>query len=158
MNGKILEFNLEKNTGLIQSPSGNKYKFHISEWKVEDTYPKKGSSVEFMLEEEKAIFIYPIEEKPEKDVSKKTQKTKTTISMYATVSFLSGILGVLAFLYFAYNHSNVEKGYFYTIPALFAILTGHIARKSTRASLGLGLGYIVSMMYIIIIAIGSLLS
>lgn len=153
MNGKILEFNLEKNSGLIESPSGNKYKFNISEWKVEESYPKKGTSVEFMLEEENAIYIYPIKEQG--TTSKKMQKTT---SMYASVSFISGLLGVLAFLYFAYNHGTVEKGYLYTIPALFAILTGHIAKKSARASLGLGLGYVVSIMYIIIIAIGSFLS
>lgn len=154
MIGKILEFNREKNTGLIITQSGNKYKFNISDWKVEDTYPKKDSSVEFMLEEEKAIFIYPTEE----DASSKTKNTKLKTSMYANVSLIFGLLGLMAFLYFAYNHSTVIKGYFYTIPSLFAIITGHISKKSKRASLGLGLGYIVTMMYIIIIIIGSFLS
>lgn len=153
MTGRILEFNREKNTGFIGTDSGNKYKFNISEWKEEESYPKKNTAVEFMLEEETAIFIYPIQETKTAE-NKKNMKT----SMYAKVSLLAGILGVLAFFYFAYNHTTVEKGYFYTIPSLFAILTGHISRRSTVASLGLGLGYIVTMMYLIVIVIGSFLS
>ncbi|MFT5660382.1 MAG: cold shock CspA family protein [Sulfurimonas sp.] len=154
MIGKILEFNREKNSGLIVTESGNKYAFHISEYKDEGTYPKKGGPVEFMLEEESAIFIYPI-----KETNSSTNKNQNLkISMYAKVSLIAGLIGVFAFLYFAYNHSYVEKGYFYTIPSLFAILTGHISRKSKTASLGLVLGYIVTMMYIVVIVIGSFLS
>lgn len=154
MIGKILEFNRDKNTGLIVTDSGNKYKFHASEYKEENAYPKKGNSVEFMLDEEKAIFIYPIEN----TTSEKENKKNSQNSIYAKVSLIAGLIGVGAFLYFAYNHSTVEKGYFYTIPSLFAILTGHVSRKSKTASLGLSLGYIVSMMYLIIITIGTYLS
>lgn len=154
MKGKILEFNREKNTGIITTASGNKYTFHISEYKEENSYPKKDTSVEFMLEEENAIFIYPI---PEIKETTKTQK-KSTTSMYATVSLLSSIIGIIAFLYFAYNHHSVEKGYFYTIPSLFAIITGHFSSKSKSASLGLAFGYVVTMMYVIIVVIGSVLS
>ena len=154
MIGKILEFDREKSTGFIGTQSGNKYKFHISDYKEEETYPKKGISVEFMLEEEVAIFIYPIKETK----SATTKNQNITTSMYSKVSLIAGIIGVLAFVYFAYNHAYVEKGYFYTIPSLFAILTGHISRKSKIASLGLSLGYIVTMMYIVVIAVGSVLS
>ena len=154
MIGKILEFDREKNTGFISTQSGNKYKFHISDYKEEETYPKKNISVEFMLEEERAIFIYPSKQTNEPTSKKQSIKT----SLYAKVSLIARIIGVGAFLYFAYNHSNVEKGYFYTIPSLFAILTGHISKKSKTASLGLILGYIVTMMYILVIAIGSFLA
>ena len=153
MTGKILEFNRESNKGVIVSPSGNKYPFHIADYKVQDSYPKKNSSVEFILEEERAIFIYPISE--EESAKQKEKHTKS--SMYAKVSLLSGILGIAAFVYFAYNSSTVEKGYLYTIPSLFAILTGHVSKKSKTASLGLSLGYIVTMMYLIIIAVASFL-
>ena len=153
MTGKILEFNVDKNKGTILSGSGNKYQFHISEWKEKGTYPTKDTHVEFMLEEEKAIYIYSINEK----VVAKEQESKAKSSMFSKVSFISGILGVVAFFYFAYNHASVEKGYFYTIAPLFAILTGHISKKSILASLGLSLGYIVTMMYLIIIAIASFL-
>ena len=154
MTGKILEFNRETNKGTIVSASGNKYHFHISDFKVEDSYPKKNLYVDFMLEEEKAIFIYPSDTQSKS--SPKEQKMRSSI--YGKVSFIFALVGVAAFVYFAYNSKTVTQGYFYTIPPLFAILTGHFAKKSFLSTLGLILGYLVAMLYIIVIVVGSFLS
>lgn len=153
MQGSVLEFNLQKNKGVIVTTSGNKYNFNAKEWKSKDSLPQKNTQVEFMLEGESAIFIYPL-----KGQTKVQEKKNTKSTMYALVSLLSSIIGLLGFLYYAYNAKDINYGFLYTIPSLFAIITGHLSSKNKTRLLGLVLGYVVSMTYIIVIILGSVLS
>jgi len=57
MKGKILDYNVEKNEGMISGNDGKRYKFTISEWKS-NKEPIAGRKVDFDIDGEFAKEIY----------------------------------------------------------------------------------------------------
>jgi hypothetical protein len=57
MEGKILDYNPEQQTGLIRGQDGNRYEFNISEFRSQGSI-RIGQTVDFKTERENAIAIY----------------------------------------------------------------------------------------------------
>lgn len=57
MEGKILDYNPEQQTGLIRGQDGNRYEFNISEFRSQGSI-RVGQTVDFKIEGENAIAIY----------------------------------------------------------------------------------------------------
>lgn len=74
MQGKILDFSIQDNMGIINTEEGTRYRFQGSSWK-EHTTPSRGQSVDFDIDEEgKAIDIYLIIEKSPSTIKKSPGK------------------------------------------------------------------------------------
>lgn len=58
MVGNILDFDLKERTGIVSGEDGNRYSFAMDDWKGEQM-PKKGQSVDFVPNEDKATQMYP---------------------------------------------------------------------------------------------------
>jgi len=99
MNGKILEFSVQDNSGIISGADGTRYTFNGSEWKV-DNAPIRGMSVDFDVDEDgiNAVAVYKA-----LDGGSATpgSKNKTTAGLLAI--FLGGV-GVHKF-YLGYTGS-----------------------------------------------------
>ena len=57
MQGTILAFSIQSNSGAISGNDGNRYAFSGSEWK-ESRAPTRGTSVDFTIEDNQAKEIY----------------------------------------------------------------------------------------------------
>ncbi|MCL2658140.1 MAG: hypothetical protein FWD62_12155 [Betaproteobacteria bacterium] len=57
MKGQILNFEIQKNEGVISTPDGSRYTFAGSEWK-DNTQPSRGMWVDFDIREGAAIGVY----------------------------------------------------------------------------------------------------
>ena len=58
MKGKILDFSLQRSSGIISADNGSRYDFHISEWR-ENATPERGMLVDFGVNNENhAVAIY----------------------------------------------------------------------------------------------------
>ena len=57
MKGKILDFSLQQSEGVITCDDGSRYVFSVSEWK-EQTLPVRGMSVDFAVENGRAVGVY----------------------------------------------------------------------------------------------------
>lgn len=57
MKGKILDFNSNNRTGIINADDGNRYNFDMAQWKG-SVLPKNGASVDFSVNEGAAADIY----------------------------------------------------------------------------------------------------
>lgn len=57
MKGKILDFSIQTNSGVISGADGERYTFSGTEWK-EDTPPVRGLSVDFVAEGNEAKSVY----------------------------------------------------------------------------------------------------
>lgn len=95
MKGKILEFNVEKNSGIISGNDGKRYQFSKADWKVEKK-PVNNQMVDFSIEEDKAKEIYL-----DKVVSQ--DKNKLVAGLLA---FFLGALGVHKF-YLGCNKAGI---------------------------------------------------
>ncbi|WP_084029433.1 DUF996 domain-containing protein [Lebetimonas sp. JH292] len=60
MKGKVLDFNFQEGKGIISGDDDKRYEFEIKEWK-EQTPPQKNDTVDFEVNEEKALKIYLLE-------------------------------------------------------------------------------------------------
>lgn len=146
MQGKILEYDIQKSTGLISANDGKRYSFNNIEWKSEKIYPAPGVTVDFAIDGENATQIYAT-----KNAQQSIQNARENSSL-ATVSFVFGVIGFLS------------SWWLFSIPSLIAIVTGHIARSRISRSeggldgdglalAGLILGYVVLAIYLLIILI-----
>lgn len=140
MKGKILDYTIQSGEGIITGQDGNRYTFHVKEWKSNDQSPQKDLEVDFVAEDKNALQIYAMQA-----VYAKTQET----SGAAIISLVFGIIGI------AFNW------WLFTIPSFIAVVAGHIARsniKSSKGALvgdglalgGLVLGYASLVLYLII--------
>lgn len=150
MKGKILDYNLQKGSGIISGDDGKRYDFVNAQWKSSTTHPNKDLHVDFTISETQAIDIYPIDAQ--------TTTTQTTIIQARQTSGLaitSMIFGILGFL---------SSWWLLAIPSIIAIITGHIARSSIKNSqgklegdgfalAGLILGYCIILVYIAVVFI-----
>lgn len=90
MQGTVLLYKEETNTGLISGHDGIRYSFTLSEWMNENTKPREGQKVDFdMAKGKKAVQIilvksFPLESKKNKWVA-------------CALAFLLGGLGVHKF-------------------------------------------------------------
>lgn len=57
MKGKVLGFDLQKNTGVISGDDNHRYDFNISEWQSEKS-PMPNQIVDFVISENNATAIY----------------------------------------------------------------------------------------------------
>ena len=57
MNGQILDFTIQTNSGVISGADGNRYDFVGSEWK-DSVSPSRGMSVDFEVDGDNAVSIY----------------------------------------------------------------------------------------------------
>ncbi len=91
MKGKILDFSIQSNSGIITGDDGNRYNFSGSEWKSE-TPPTTGLRVDFEAEEKLALGIYVIQN----DLKPTIKKTKDKLVAGLLAIFL-GWLGIHKF-------------------------------------------------------------
>lgn len=66
MKGKILDYTMQTNLGIITGDDGNRYTFTMAEWK-ETIPPSKGFSVDFEPRDKEAFGIYVTHEKSTKN-------------------------------------------------------------------------------------------
>lgn len=57
MKGQILDYSIQQNAGVITTESGERYKFEGAEWHA-DVQPTRGISVDFDIQDGKAVGIY----------------------------------------------------------------------------------------------------
>ena len=58
MKGKVLDFNLQADEGIISGVDGQRYSFTKAEWKSLEINPAQNVEVDFGIEDDKAIAIY----------------------------------------------------------------------------------------------------
>lgn len=58
MKGKILDFNISENAGVISAEDSQRYNFVAAEWKSSNIQPTQGVEVDFAIEEGDAVAIY----------------------------------------------------------------------------------------------------
>ncbi len=147
MQGNILEYNQQNNTGIISANDGKRYTFNIAEWKSTTTDPSQGMTVDFSTDGESARAIYATL------ASQNTTVIKSQES--AGLAIVSLIFGVVGFL---------SSWWLFAIPSIVAVVTGHMARSKIARSqgelggeglalAGLILGYIVLGIYLLILMI-----
>ncbi|PLX51295.1 MAG: hypothetical protein C0613_00690 [Desulfobulbaceae bacterium] len=88
MKGKILDYTVQTNQGVIAGDDGNRYKFVGSEWKA-STLPTVGANVDFEVHGQDAIGIYVIAGTTGSGMSK-----RVTASLFA---FFLGGFGIHKF-------------------------------------------------------------
>lgn len=146
MQGKILEYDIQKSTGLISGNDGKRYSFINSEWRSKNSHPVQNMSVDFAINGESATEIYVINGS---DMQSANARDNSTL---AIVSFVFGVIGFLS------------SWWLFSIPSIVAIITGHIARSKIAKSggeldgdglalAGLILGYVVLAIYLLIVLI-----
>ncbi len=96
MTGKILNFDARTKTGIISAEDGNRYEFSMDTWKGE-TMPPKGSEVDFVVYNDKAVEVYPIKS------AISGEKSKVAAALLA---FFLGAFGVHKF-YLGYNKEGI---------------------------------------------------
>jgi hypothetical protein len=148
LKGKILDYNLTKQEGLISAENGERYKFTTQEWRSSTLHPKKDLSVDFSTDKENnAKDIYALEQAVSPYANHAAHKETSTL---AIVSFVFGIIG----LFFDW--------WMFALPSIVAIITGHLAKSRIKqsdgmlegngfATAGLVLGYIVILLYLLTI-------
>ena len=94
MKGKILEYSVQQNTGLISGDDGVRYSFVGAEWKA-PSYPSVGSVVDFEVIENKASGVYLV-------AAAGGSKRLTA----ALLAFFLGVFGAHKF-YLGYNTQGV---------------------------------------------------
>lgn len=148
MQGKILEYDIQKSSGLISGNDGKRYSFHNAEWKSKNIYPAQNMSVDFTQNDDNATQIYAINRSYESIQSPNAREN----SSLAIISFVFGVVGFLS------------SWWLFSIPSLVAIITGHIARSKIARSegaldgdglalAGLILGYVVLAIYLLIVLV-----
>ena len=147
MRGKILDYTIQTGSGVISADDGQRYDFLASEWKAQSVHPAKNVVVDFTVEEGNAVDIYVLEQQQSKYDNTAVQTQETSVA--AIISMIFGIGG----LFFDW--------WFFAIPSIIAIITGHVARSNIKKSqgrlggdgfavAGLVLGYIVVLLYLLI--------
>ncbi|WP_345980261.1 DUF4190 domain-containing protein [Sulfurimonas sp. HSL3-2] len=147
MRGKILDYTIQTGSGVISADDGQRYNFQASQWKTQNVHPAKNVVVDFTVEEGNAVEIYVIEQQQSKYDNTSVQTQETSVA--AIISMIFGIGG----LFFDW--------WFFAIPSVIAIITGHVARSNIKNShgrlggdgfavAGLVLGYIVILLYLLI--------
>jgi len=140
MKGKVLDYVIKSGEGYISGDDGERYTFNASEWMSNESYPYKGCSVDFVIEETHAVKVYMTH----------LQQSSQETSAAAVVSLVFGIMAVM------FNWWSLM------LPSLVAIISGHLARASIKNSNrtlggdglaigGLILGYFSLVIYLIII-------
>jgi hypothetical protein len=97
MKGRLLDFSINSDQGIISGDDGNRYTFSSVNWKDKKNFPQKGLRVDFEIDGEKATNIYfSFEESQSNLISQ--NKTRTS-SKGITQKFLPGkkvyIIGVV---------------------------------------------------------------
>ena len=73
MQGKILDFDIVNDKGIISGINGERYNFSSDNWKDSTSFPKKGLLVDFEQNAKEAKNIYVIEQSikilPRKDLT-----------------------------------------------------------------------------------------
>ena len=60
MKGIILDFAIQTNSGIISGDDNQRYSFHGAEWKASGVFPTHGTRVDFVIQSNTALAIYPI--------------------------------------------------------------------------------------------------
>ena len=150
MKGKVLDYNLQDNGGIILADDGNRYNFTNSHWKSNDTMPQKNVELDFVIEGENAIDIYATKSEKRSNQHITIQTTQTSAA--AVTSMIFGIIGLFL------------DWWLFALPSIVAIITGHIAKANIAASngtlsgsgmatAGLILGYVVILIYLSVVFI-----
>ena len=150
MKGKVLDYSIQEGKGVISADDGNRYEFASSQWKSKDAHPAKNVQVDFVIEDDKAQSIYVLHHQTtvnKYDESNLAVPQQTSAA--AIVSMIFGILGLFL------------DWWFFAIPSLIAVITGHVARSNIKKSqgrmggdgfavAGLILGYIILILYLLV--------
>ena len=113
MKGRILDYTVQSNSGVISGDDGGRYGFSGADWKA-DVVPRKGMAVDFDVQDTNAVGIYPALESV-------GSKSKIAAGLFA---ILLGGLGI-------------HKFYLgYTGPGLVYLLTNTIGWIVTAFMLG----------------------
>lgn len=107
MQGKILNYSIEQQSGVISGNDGKRYNFSNTEWK-DDKAPILGALVDFNPQDTQAVDIYAIA----------PQYSQSKTSGFAIASLVLSILWI------------------YALGSILAIIFGHISRSQIKASNG----------------------
>jgi phage shock protein PspC (stress-responsive transcriptional regulator) len=58
MRGRVLDFSVAENSGVISADDGNRYRFAGPDWKSQGRQPIPGSSVDFVADGDRATEVY----------------------------------------------------------------------------------------------------
>lgn len=146
MQGVILDYNIQTNSGVISGNDGKRYSFSNLEWRSTTAMPQKNTTVDFeTTENHEAVNIYVLQNTQQNIVI-----NNSSTSAAAIVSLIFGLIGMFS------------SWWLFGIPSVIAVISGHIARSNIKISkgrldgaglalAGLILGYIVICFYLLII-------
>lgn len=145
MQGTILDYNYKNAAGIISGADGLRYAFTSADWKSTDAHPKKETRVDFNIAEDKAIEVYALA-----PAQTPQSVAQVSTSVAAVFSLVFGLIGLFL------------DWWFFALPSIIAVITGHVARGNIRNSngrlggdgmaiAGLVLGYIPIGIYLFIV-------
>ena len=90
MKGTIINFNSERNIGIIRAEDGKRYRFSSEYWKETTSYPTKGMLVDFEIGEDKigAEEIYALPELKNSDVLKIVKNGSFKSKLYIVLGII----------------------------------------------------------------------
>ena len=97
MQGQILDYSVQRNSGVISGDDGSRYTFEGSDWN-DDVVPSRGMRIDFDIEGKRAVDIFKIRKS-----AGSASKNKTTAGLLAL--FLGGF-GVHKF-YLGYTGAGI---------------------------------------------------
>lgn len=92
MKGRVLEYSVQENTGLIAGDNGERYRFAGAEWQG-DVVPSAGVEVDFVAEMEDAVSIYSMQGEIAQQGGAPEQNGKPRVA-YILLGLFLGVFGV----------------------------------------------------------------
>src|SRR6056297_1398709 len=96
MNGRILEFNIQKSSGTISGDDGQRYAFSAADWKS-DVSPRAGITVDFVTAEDgsaREIYASPDDTADIRNMSGSMKKSIIAI-VCAVLAFFIPVVGIV---------------------------------------------------------------
>lgn len=116
MQGQILDFSIQENSGIISCNDGDRYSFSGTEWK-DSQPPARGMSVDFEAREGKALGVYVAIGQLYTDQGTKRKPVATLLALFL------GFFGAHKFYMGSWGWGIIYLLFFWTyIPALAAFV------------------------------------
>lgn len=147
MKGKILDYSVQENKGIISGDDGNRYSFENIDWKSSEL-PQINQTVDFEIEAHSAKNIYGQKILTNSDTADGKNITFPLISLVSSlIGIFFGLFAIVGIIFGHLAKSNINKN-----PQVFA--------GSGFATAGLVIGYIIVILWLLSLMVfgGSLIA